>query len=62
LNRITVSSFPEKTDCCRQAVMPFVDRRVQLLTEAGRWVKGGTGKVKGSTIFIDIDWMKLWLN
>jgi hypothetical protein len=33
-----------------QSVMPFVDRREQLFAEAGRWVKGDTSKVKGSTI------------
>jgi hypothetical protein len=30
--------------------MPYLDRRKQLLAEAGRWVKGGVGKVKGSNI------------
>jgi hypothetical protein len=39
---------------CWQAVMPFVDRRKQLLEEAGWWVKGGTGKVNGSTIDMEV--------
>jgi hypothetical protein len=34
----------------RQSVMPFVDRREQLFADSGRWVKGDTSKVKGSTI------------
>jgi hypothetical protein len=28
--------------------MSFADRREQLLAEAGRWVKGGTCKIKES--------------
>jgi hypothetical protein len=47
LNRIVVV----RTELfCRQSVMPFVDRREQLLAEAGKWVKGGTCKIKESTI------------
>jgi hypothetical protein len=32
----------------RQSVMSFADRREQLLPEAGRWIKGGTCKIKES--------------
>jgi hypothetical protein len=45
LNRIARTEFFR-----RQSVMSFVDRREQLLAEAGRWVKDGTCKIKGSTI------------
>jgi hypothetical protein len=34
----------------RQSVMSFADRREQFLAEAGRWVNGGTCKIKESTI------------
>jgi hypothetical protein len=34
--------------------MLFVDRREQLLAEAGRWVKGGTCKIKGLTIGVEV--------
>jgi hypothetical protein len=30
----------------RRSVMSFAGRREQLLAEAGRWVKGGTCKIK----------------
>jgi hypothetical protein len=45
LNRIARTEF-----FLRQSVMSFADRREQLLAEAGRWVKGGTCKIKESTI------------
>jgi hypothetical protein len=34
----------------RQSVMSFADRREQLLAETGMWVKGGTCKIKESTL------------
>jgi hypothetical protein len=45
LNRIVRTEF-----FCRQSVMSFVDRREQLLAEAGKWVKGGACNIKESTI------------
>jgi hypothetical protein len=46
LNRIVVV----RTELfCRQSVMPLIDRW-ELLVEAGRWVKGGRGEIKGSSI------------
>jgi hypothetical protein len=46
LNRIVVVRIEF---FCRQSVMPFVDRR-ELFAEAGRWIKSGTCKLKGSII------------
>jgi hypothetical protein len=48
LNRIARTEFFR-----RQVVMSFVDRREQLLAEDGRCVKGGTCKIKGSTIGVE---------
>jgi hypothetical protein len=47
LNKVVV--VMTESFCC-QSIMSFVDRREQLLAEADRWVKGGTRKIKGSTI------------
>jgi hypothetical protein len=45
LNRMARTEFFR-----RQSVMSFVDRREQVLAEAGRWVKGGTCKIKELSI------------